>query len=116
MELVSFKNSKKTTHPPTTVGGCYTVITIHYYLILIIMNSVLAFSTLTSGEWVLVGLVALWSLAWTAVAVWKAARNGDKWWFIAMLVLNTVGILEIIYIFAFSKDGENPVDNNTPEA
>lgn len=45
----------------------------------------------------------LWSLFWKAWALWKAARAGEKVWFGAMLVLNTAGILEIVYIFLFSK-------------
>jgi len=45
----------------------------------------------------------LWTLPWKGVALWKAARNGSKPWFIALLIINTIGLLEIIYIFGFSK-------------
>jgi hypothetical protein len=48
-------------------------------------------------------LLIIWSLIWKGLALWKAARNGHQGWFIAMLIINTVGILEIIYILAFSK-------------
>jgi len=48
-------------------------------------------------------ILMLWSLAWKGVALWKAAKNDSKYWYIAMLVINTVGLLEIIYIFFFSK-------------
>ena len=44
-----------------------------------------------------------WSLAWKGVALWRAARRNDLWWFIALLVINTLGILEIIYIVFFSE-------------
>ncbi|OHA58182.1 MAG: hypothetical protein A2370_00505 [Candidatus Vogelbacteria bacterium RIFOXYB1_FULL_42_16] len=46
-------------------------------------------------------LVALiiWTLVWKGLALWKAARHGDKWWFIALLVINTIGLLDIIYYF-----------------
>lgn len=47
--------------------------------------------------------IFVWTLPWKGVALWKAARNGHKKWFIALLVLNTLAILEIIYIFYFSK-------------
>jgi hypothetical protein len=50
--------------------------------------------------------VLIWSLAWKGVALWKAARNGKKAWFVVLLVLNTVGLLEIIYIFFFSKGNQ----------
>jgi methionyl-tRNA synthetase len=48
-------------------------------------------------------IVVIWSLAWKGVALWRAGRNGHLVWFIVLLILNTVGILEIIYIFAFSR-------------
>lgn len=48
-------------------------------------------------------LIVLWSLAWKGIALWKAARLGHKAWFVALLVVNTVGILEIIYIFAIAQ-------------
>jgi len=48
-------------------------------------------------------LLVLWVLPWKGVALWKAARQEQKWWFIPLLVINTVGLLEILYIFVFSK-------------
>jgi len=42
----------------------------------------------------------LWGLVWKAIALWKAARRDQLVWYIVLLVVNTVGILEIIYIFA----------------
>lgn len=47
--------------------------------------------------------VSIWSLVWKGWALWIAAKNGHKAWFIALLVVNTLGILEIIYIFAIGK-------------
>lgn len=40
----------------------------------------------------------LWSLSWKGLALWHAAKREEKWWFIAMLVINTIGILEICYL------------------
>jgi hypothetical protein len=57
-------------------------------------------------------LVLIWSLVWKGVALWKAARNSDKAWFIALLILNTIGILEIFYIFVFSKRADNKTNRN----
>ena len=51
-------------------------------------------------------LVQLWVLPWKGVALWKAANNKHKGWFIAILILNTLAVLEIIYIFYFSKKSE----------
>ena len=50
-------------------------------------------------------LVMLWSLVWKGLALWIAAREDSKSWFIILLILNTFGILEIIYILFFSKAG-----------
>ena len=50
--------------------------------------------------------VVLWVLVWKGIALWKAARHNQKWWFIALLVINTLGLLEILYIFVFSKLGQ----------
>lgn len=48
-------------------------------------------------------LMTLWTLPWKGWALWLAARRGEKWWFIAILVLNTIAILEIIYIFGIAQ-------------
>lgn len=54
------------------------------------------------NSWVVAVAVA-WTLPWKGVALWRAARAGSLKWFIALLVINTLGILEILYIFVFSK-------------
>jgi len=48
-------------------------------------------------------LATLWSLPWKGIAMWKAAKNDHKGWFIAILIFNTLAILDIIYILFFSK-------------
>jgi len=47
--------------------------------------------------------VLVWSYVWKGLALWRAGRRGDKVWFIVLLILNTAGILEILYIFYFSR-------------
>ncbi len=54
-------------------------------------------------------LVVLWTLPWKGWAMWKAAKNNHKWWFIIILVVNTLGILDILYIFVFSKKVAPPI-------
>lgn len=54
-----------------------------------------------AGVWLIV-LIA-WSLFWKGLALWHAGRRGQPWWFVIILVINTVGILEIIYLFAVCK-------------
>lgn len=52
--------------------------------------------------WLLV-VVAIWSLIWMGIAMWKSARKNHLVWFIVFLLIHTLGILEILYIFVFSK-------------
>lgn len=58
---------------------------------------------------VLVLLLITWSLVWKGLALWHAARLGHKAWFVALLVVNTLGILEIIYIFAIAHKDTKPL-------
>ncbi len=51
----------------------------------------------TQYPWLFV-IIAIWDLAWKGLALWKSAKNDQKYWFMAILVVNSVGILPIIYI------------------
>ena len=53
--------------------------------------------------WTLIALAVVWEAAWKGVALWRAGRNGHLVWFICLFIFNTLGILPIIYIFAFSE-------------
>ena len=48
-------------------------------------------------------LVVLWTLPWKGIALWKSAQKRDLVWFVILLIFNTLAILEILYIFIFSK-------------
>ena len=48
-------------------------------------------------------LILVWSLPWKGVALWKAARLEHKKWFILLLIINTLGILEIYYIYFVAR-------------
>ncbi|MDI6778136.1 MAG: DUF5652 family protein [Patescibacteria group bacterium] len=58
--------------------------------------------SILNNFWILIPLI-VWTLAWKGIALWKSARLGQTGWFIAILVLNTVGILEIIYVFLVAR-------------
>ena len=51
----------------------------------------------------LIVIIALWDAVWKAIALWKAGRNNQLAWFIVLLILNTAGILPILYIFFLQK-------------
>jgi hypothetical protein len=48
-------------------------------------------------------IMIIWVLPWKGYALWTASKKGNKWWFIALLILNTFAILDIIYIFYIAK-------------
>lgn len=57
-------------------------------------------------------ILAIWTIPWKGWALWKSARNNSKVWFVILLIMNTVGILEILYIFLFSKQSREKRNPN----
>lgn len=49
-------------------------------------------------------LLIVWSIMWKGIALWHSARNKQLVWYIALLILNTVGVLEIVYLIFFKKE------------
>jgi hypothetical protein len=45
----------------------------------------------------------IWEAVWKLIALWKAGRNNHLAWFICIALLNTAGILPIIYILLHRK-------------
>lgn len=48
-------------------------------------------------------IASIWSSVWKIIAMWKSARNNHIVWFIAIAVINSLGILPIIYILLNRK-------------
>ena len=72
------------------------------------MNNIAPASGATAVAWglfltPLFFVFILWSVFWAALALWHAARRGQSWWFVAFLFVHTLGVLEIIYLFAVLK-------------
>jgi hypothetical protein len=56
------------------------------------------------NQWMYLFVIfVIWETVWKGIALWKAAKETQKYWFIAILILNTLGILPILYIFVFKK-------------
>ncbi len=53
---------------------------------------------------ILVLVIFVWSIFWKTIALWRAAKGGQRPWFIAIILINSFGILEIIYLLKFSKE------------
>lgn len=57
---------------------------------------------LIDNSWLIL-IIGLWTLPWKGIALWRSAQRNEKWWFMALLIIQTLAILEILYIFVFSK-------------
>lgn len=61
----------------------------------------------------LIIILVIWSSVWKAIALWKAAKNDSKSWFVILFLVNTVGILEILYIYVFGKNAQQKIEKTT---
>jgi hypothetical protein len=58
---------------------------------------------ITSFGWIFI-LILIWDAVWKGIALWKAGRHNQLVWFIFLLLVNSLGILPIIYLAFFQKD------------
>lgn len=66
---------------------------------------------LESHPLIFIALIA-WSLVWKGFALWKSAQLAHRGWFVAILLLNTLGIIEIIYLFVIAKKYSVKIEEN----
>ncbi len=52
---------------------------------------------------IVIVLITIWTIPWKIYGVWTAVKLDHKRWFVALLILNTFSILELIYIFYILK-------------
>jgi len=60
----------------------------------------------TPTSHVLLYALLVWSLVWKGLAMWRAAKRNDKIWYIVFLIVNLLGIPEIIYLIVTNKKKE----------
>lgn len=48
-------------------------------------------------------VLAIWDSTWKALGLWKSAKKGHLVWFVFIFIINSLGILPILYIFIFSE-------------
>ena len=48
-------------------------------------------------------IVSLWTVVWKGLSMWKAGKKDSRVWFVLLLIFNSVGLLDILYIFVLSK-------------
>jgi hypothetical protein len=63
-------------------------------------------SLIMENPWIIP--LAIWSIVWKLIALWKSAKNGHLTVFIVLAILNTLGIAEIIYlVYIYLKTKKN---------
>jgi hypothetical protein len=60
-------------------------------------------------------LVAFWTVLWKGLALWKSSQAKQKYWFIALLIVNSLGILPIIYLAFFQSNKLKPKPKPKPK-
>lgn len=49
-------------------------------------------------------LLMVWSLFWKGLALWRSAAKGERVWFVFLFIVNTLGILDIIYLLLTRRE------------
>ncbi|HKV44260.1 MAG TPA: DUF5652 family protein [bacterium] len=59
-------------------------------------------------------LIVVWTLVWKGLALWRAARAGQTGWFVVLLLVNTLGLLEIVYLLFVAERAAPPISTGSP--
>jgi hypothetical protein len=70
------------------------------------MNNNLSFQDMPVWLTALIFFLIFWEMIWKLIALWKSARNDHKAWFIVIGIINSVGIIPIIYLLINKKKKE----------
>jgi hypothetical protein len=60
-------------------------------------------ATVPTWAWLLLIPLSLWLLVWKGLALWHAARRREPVWFVILLIVNTLSLLELVYLFGIAK-------------
>ncbi len=61
-------------------------------------------------------ILVIWTIIWKGLALWKSAQRSHKVWFIIMLIVNTAGILEIIYLLTHRNKSSSVINPQAPKS
>jgi methionyl-tRNA synthetase len=70
------------------------------------MQNIINFQLFLAANPTLFISLIVWSIVWKGFALWKAGKNRDFVWFVVLLIVNTLGLLEIVYLFAIKNKEE----------
>lgn len=51
----------------------------------------------------LIIILTIWDVIWKMLALWKSAQNNHSYWFVSIALLNTLGLLPILYLIIQRK-------------
>jgi len=63
----------------------------------------------------LIIILVVWDLVWTMISLWKSARRDQMVWFIFLAIINSAGILPIIYLLIHKGQPEKVVDKSASD-
>jgi hypothetical protein len=58
--------------------------------------------TLSNSQIILISIIVIWDFIWKCIAAWKAAEKKERFSFVILLLINSVGIIPILYL-AYNK-------------
>ncbi len=54
----------------------------------------------------ILALLIVWEAVLKAIALWKSAQRKQLGWFLAIFIINSAGVLPLIYLVFFSRKNE----------
>ena len=63
-------------------------------------NNVTIYEFITT-PWIIILIIV--ELILKGIALWKCGRNNQPGWYVALFIINSVGILPLIYLLAFQR-------------
>jgi hypothetical protein len=57
--------------------------------------------------WLFLIPLILWDLFWRGLGLWHASQKEQKFWFVALLLVNSLGLLPLLYLSFFQKSSSN---------
>ncbi len=64
-------------------------------------------NTISNWGAIISAVAIIWSLFWKGLALWHSAKKGNKVWFIVLLLVNSLGLLDAYYLFGVEKVKNN---------
>lgn len=64
------------------------------------------FEAAMGGWWTALMFLALVDVVLKGMGMWRAAKKKQRGWFVAMLVINSMGVVPAIYMLFFEKKGK----------